>query len=101
MIAIMAISRKVTRVSIAQARDRLTVLIRQAEAGGVAELTRRGEPVAVLLSTARYRALTEKPSGFRVSYEAFRKRLASEKLDLGDDAFEGLRDGSPGRRVRL
>jgi prevent-host-death family protein len=40
--------------SIAQAKDHLTRLVRQAEQGEPVRITRRGKPVAVLVSAAEY-----------------------------------------------
>ena len=46
------------RVSIADARDHLTALVRSAEEGHPVELTRRGKLVAVLVSSQEYEKLT-------------------------------------------
>lgn len=47
--------------SIAEAKDRLPKLVHEAEAGAVVEITRRGQAVAVLISTAAYERLTAQP----------------------------------------
>ena len=44
-------------VSIADAKNNLPRLIHEAEEGGAIELTRRGKPVAVIVSMAQYRKL--------------------------------------------
>ncbi len=43
--------------SIAQAKDHLPRLVRQAEQGEAVRITRRGKPVAVLVSAAEYQRL--------------------------------------------
>jgi prevent-host-death family protein len=55
--------------SIAEAKTQLTKVVREAERGKVVQLTRRGEPVAVVLSQGEYRKLRaaarkEKPMGW-------------------------------------
>lgn len=40
--------------SISQAKDQLPRIVHEAEAGGAVALTRRGKPVAVLISKAEY-----------------------------------------------
>jgi prevent-host-death family protein len=46
-----------TETSIAEAKTQLTRLIQQAERGEAVHITRRGKPVAVLLSEDEYRGL--------------------------------------------
>jgi prevent-host-death family protein len=43
--------------SIAQARNQLSELVHQAESGKTVKLTRRGKPVAVVVSLAAYESL--------------------------------------------
>ncbi|MCC6212329.1 MAG: type II toxin-antitoxin system prevent-host-death family antitoxin [Burkholderiales bacterium] len=45
------------RMSIAQAKDQLTALVRAAERGEVVTVTRRGKPVARVLSESGYRRI--------------------------------------------
>ena len=88
----------IRQVAIADARNQLTALIRDAEAGRAVELTRRGKPVAVLVSSAAYERLRKRPKTSPL--EAYRKWRAS--LDPGfegfiDEEIASLRDRSPGR----
>ena len=53
-----------TKVSVAEARQDFAGLIKRAQQGNAIEITRRGEPVAVLLSTAEYSALKGERSSF-------------------------------------
>ncbi len=87
--------------SVAEARQNFARLIRSAERGKAIEITRRGEPVAVLLSAAEYLALTEERPRFVEALDALRDELEVGDLGIGDEEFEGLRDESPGREVAL
>lgn len=81
--------------SIAEARTSgLPALIRRSERGPV-QLTRRGEPVAMLLSLRDYEELSSGPS-FVERIQRFRATHDLEALDAGS-AFADLRDRSPGR----
>lgn len=82
--------------SIAEARENFTSMVNEAEKGERVELTRRGRPVAVLISLAEYGQLAGGRRSFWESYEEYRRRHASSDIDLGD-ALEGTRDRSPGR----
>ena len=50
-------------VSIADAKNRLTELLYEAEEGAPVQVTRRGQPVAVLLSEAEYLRLKSAAAG--------------------------------------
>jgi prevent-host-death family protein len=87
--------------SVAEARQNLPRLIRDAERGRAVQITRRGEPVAVLLSASGYRALAGERTSFVATVRALRARHAVERLGIGEQEFQGLRDPAPGRRVSL
>jgi antitoxin Phd len=87
-----------TRYSIAAARTQLPSIVHEAEQGSVAELTRRGKPVAVVLSIADYERLTRARPNFWRALQAFRKSHDLAGLDV-DETFEGVRDPDPGREV--
>jgi prevent-host-death family protein len=89
------------RYSIAEARHNLAAIVHELEAQPVIELTRRGEPVAVLISFDTYQHLHVEPPSFREAYTAFRATLDPAVLDDETDIFEGVRDASPGREVQL
>jgi prevent-host-death family protein len=59
------------RHSIADARNNLPELVRQAESGKPVELTRRGEPVAVLVGRKECDRLTAPPPTFADAWEKF------------------------------
>lgn len=85
--------------SIAEARHNLAAIVHELEKKDHIELTRRGEPVAVLLSMRAYRRLTAPRADFWEAYEAFRQRHDLTKLDIEPALFEGARDHSPGREM--
>ncbi|MBK7952313.1 MAG: type II toxin-antitoxin system Phd/YefM family antitoxin [Deltaproteobacteria bacterium] len=88
-------------VSVAEARQNLSRLIKRAQHGNVIEITRRGEPVAVLLSASDYAAITGKRSSFADAVRQLRNRLYIEDLGIGEKDFDDLRDESPGRDISL
>lgn len=87
--------------SIAKARDQLAELVHRAERGAAVELTRHGKPVAVIVSKQAYESLTQQRPSLWAAIEQFRREADLDALAAGPDPFEGLRDRSPGRKVRL
>ncbi|MDP9454781.1 MAG: type II toxin-antitoxin system Phd/YefM family antitoxin [Actinomycetota bacterium] len=83
--------------SIGEARDSFAAIVHEAERGSALELTRRGKPVAVLLSVEEYRRLSGNKKGFWEAYSDFREGKDLEQLNIRPEVFEGLRDASPGR----
>ncbi len=73
------------RVSIAEAKQTLPALVHDAEREGDIELTRRGKPVAYLVSAEQYARLPRR--GFVESMNAWRAKYASA---LGDEPLELL-----------
>ena len=90
-----------TKVSVAEARQHFARLIKRAENGNAIEITRRGEPVAVLLSASEYAAITGERASFIAAVTQVRNRMDVEALDIGDTDFDDLRDRSPGREITL
>ncbi len=85
--------------SIARARDGLPGIIHEVERGSAVELTRRGKPVAVIVSVQDYRRLSSGRIGFWDALERLRDSPDFEPID--PDTFEGVRGRSPGRSVDL
>jgi prevent-host-death family protein len=83
--------------SIAEARDRLPRLVHDAERGEHIELTRRGRPVAVLLSISEVQRLSEARVGLAEALTAFRSSVDWSQAGLDDESLAGLRDRTPGR----
>ena len=95
---IMGMSR---RYSIAEARARLSDLVDQAEAGQSVELTRRGQPIAVLLSVAEVERLRAERARFADAYRDFLAEHPLDQVGIEGDVFARARDGTPGRDVSL
>ena len=90
------------RRSIAEARDHLPHVVREAEAGATVEITRHGKPVAVRIGRRDYDRLTSSRRPFGEAYEEFVR--AVDLRDLGIDpgpVSRPSRYGSPGRDVPL
>ena len=79
--------------SISQARNTLPSIVHAVEDGTSVELTRRGHPVAVLLSISEYRRLTRKRADLWSAIEAFRAETDLKELDV-ERILEGVRDRS-------
>lgn len=88
------------RYSIAQARHDLAAIVHELEQQPAIELTRRGEPVAVLLSLAEYRRLHAGRGDFWSAYSAFREQFATGEDDVAE-LLRDVRDSAPGREVQL
>ncbi len=87
--------------SLAEARDNLTAIVRDVEKTAAVELTRRGKPVAVILSVDEYRRLTRPAGSFSTALERFRQEAGLADMALGPERFEGVRDADPGREPAL
>jgi cellobiose PTS system EIIB component len=88
------------RYSIAEARHNLAAIVHELEDQPLIELTRRGDPVAILLSYAAYRRLRS-GGGFWAAYSAFRETVDASQLETEAASFQAVRDRSPGREVNL
>ena len=86
--------------SIAEARNQLPALVHSVESGPPVRLTRRGKPVAVLVSAEEYERLRPRGPDLWQAIDAFRQRTDLTDLDV-DEIFQGVRDPSPGREVKL
>ena len=88
--------------SIAEARNSLPTLVREAESGKAVELTRRGEPVAVLIGRRQYERLTMRYRGFSEAYREFKREVDLDELGIDpDELFAGIRDDIQSREVNL
>jgi prevent-host-death family protein len=86
-------------VSIAQARNALTRLIHRAEDGEPVHITRRGKPVAVLVSSDEYERL-ESGVARRDFWQAvmdWRAQASFDWPELTSDEVDGWRDRRPPR----
>jgi len=89
------------RYSIAEARAHLPRIVDQAEAGIEVELTRRGRPVAVLVSRHKFDRLQGKGLHFGETYRKFLQKYSVKEIGLEDDFIVSMRDKSSGRKVSL
>lgn len=86
--------------SITEAKNHFTELVREVENDSPIQLTRRGKPVAVLLSTREYERLQKGKIDFWTAYLAFRERVEREGIELDvDEIYADVRDRSLGREV--
>lgn len=85
--------------SIAEARSGLPALVHEVEGGCVVEITRRGKPVAVLLSASEYARLTASHGGYWSAVERWRRETDLDGMDEVVDTMLASRDRSPGRDV--
>ncbi|MBK6315100.1 MAG: type II toxin-antitoxin system Phd/YefM family antitoxin [Blastocatellia bacterium] len=84
--------------SIAEARDNLAKIVRESESGPV-ELTRRGRPVAVLVSLDEFERLQGRGENFWQRLVAFRRLADMERFGIDENVFDGVRDRDAGRKA--
>jgi prevent-host-death family protein len=90
------------RHSITDARNNLPDLVRQAESGKPVELTRRGQPVAVLVGRKEYDRLTAPSLTFGDAWKKFSRSVDVRHANIDpDEVFSGVRDDAPGRDSEL
>ncbi|MBI3447352.1 MAG: type II toxin-antitoxin system prevent-host-death family antitoxin [Acidobacteria bacterium] len=77
-------------------------LVREAESGEAVELTRRGEPVAVLIGRRQYARMIAKRRRFSDALAAFVQDFDLVALEINpEEVFSGARDQTGGREIRL
>jgi prevent-host-death family protein len=89
------------QISIAEAKNKLPAIIHHVEKGPNIQLTRRGKPVAVLLSINEFKRLSQKSTDFMEALLIFREGIKMHDTDITDADFEDLRDTDAGRKVEL
>jgi cellobiose PTS system EIIB component len=89
------------KYSIAEARHDLAAIVKELDQQPVIQITRRGEPVAVLISTREFERLSSPPGGFWDAYTAYRDQVDLKKLGLKSELFEDARQADVGREVDL
>ena len=89
------------RYSMAEARSRLPTIVDEAEAGREIELTRRGVPVAVVVSFHAFERLRGARRPFGEAYRAFLEQHALDEIGLDDNFSIAARDKTEGRNVIL
>jgi cellobiose PTS system EIIB component len=88
-----------SRYSVAEAKNQLPELLREVQKGNSVEITKHGEPVAVVLSVGDYQRLLnkKKASSFLNKITALRESDNFEAL--GEDDLKDVRDKSTGRET--
>lgn len=89
------------RYSIAEARSHLPAIVDQAASGLEVHLTRRGEPIAVVVSTREYERLQGRQRHFGDAYRRFVARYPLESVGVDPGFVTSARDRTGGRRVSL
>jgi prevent-host-death family protein len=86
--------------SIADARSQLPKIIHTVEEGDVTQLTRRGKPVAVLLSLKEYKALLAQGKGSLLhALKAYRVLKKDGNEDLSNEEVDSWRSKETGREL--
>ena len=91
------------RYSVAEANSQFAAILRQVEKRGPVEITRHGNPVAILLSITEFEHLRDrqehKPDLFQAIMK-WREENDVASLNLNpDEIFANVRDQSPGREI--
>jgi len=89
------------RYSIAEARSHLPTIVDRAEAGYQVELTRRGKPVAVVVSLREFERLRGNRPRFSEAYGTFLEQYSLDEVGLEDRFAASVRDRSRGRETAL
>lgn len=89
------------RYSLAEARSHLPTIIDEVEAGQAIELTRRGKPVAVVVSHREFERLRSNRARFGEVYRTFLNRYSLEEVGVDERFAASTRDQSHGRKVSL
>ena len=87
--------------TIAQAKLHLPSVVHLAERDGCVELTRRGKPVAVILSMEEYRNLKSPASNWWSKVEEWRSQLDSNFEGLEQAEVDAWRSDDSGRPPAL
>ena len=84
--------------TIAEAKNRLGQVVHEAEAEAPVELTRRGRPVAMVISIQEFQRLRSPRPNLWEAVRDFRANHDMDDLDLDpDDIFGDVRDHSAGK----
>lgn len=101
MYMLMYIESMIRKYSIAEARSRLPAIVDEAEAGVEVELTRRGQPVAVVVSRREFERLRGTRQHFGDAYRRFLEKHALDEIGGEETSPASTRDRTPGRKVSL
>jgi antitoxin Phd len=85
--------------SVAEARKNLPAVLDEVASGAEVHLTRRGRPVAVLVSVDEYSRLKAGRAAFADAYKEFRAEHPAGGISVS--YFRKLRDRNQGRKISL
>ena len=86
--------------SIADARSQLPTIVHSVEKGGATQLTRRGKPVAILLSLKEYETLLSQGKGSLLqALTAYQSLMQETTDDISDKEVDSWRDKETGRKL--
>jgi prevent-host-death family protein len=88
-----------SRYSVAEAKNQLPELLREVGKGNPVEITKRGEPVAVVLSVGDYKQLVNKEKATFFWSKVNGLRASPDFESVSPEDMQGLRDTSKGREV--
>lgn len=84
--------------SIAEAKNHLSGLVHEVEEQGPVELTRRGRPVAMVISMEEFERLQQPKAGVWDAIRQWRAEMGDDLKDLDpDEIWGGIRSSSAGR----
>jgi prevent-host-death family protein len=83
--------------TIAEAKNRLPSIVHCVEKGPSVKLTRRGRPVAVLISIEEYERLHRQKGNLWASLQLVRKNIENQDVEIFDMDFDDIREKAPGR----
>lgn len=89
----------VLRYSISEVRNCLAKIIQDLDHVSQVEVTRRGQPVAVLLSIEAFERMKAQRGNFWQAYVAFREAFGLVQEGIEPELFTGAREPSPGREM--
>ena len=87
--------------SIEEAKVKLAAIVHSVERGSSIGLTRRGKPVAVVMSVKEYERLRGEYENFWDAASKLRRIIKHEGIDISDKDFQDLRDHGPGRDIDI
>jgi antitoxin Phd len=87
------------RYSIAEARNRFAEIVHDLKHFPQIEVTRRGRPVAVLISVEEFDRLRAGGAAFWNAYSAYRDAHDLAELGIEPEVFAGVREPSPGHEI--
>ncbi len=89
------------KYSVTEARANLPKIIDEVESGLEVELTRRGEPVAVVISVRDFERFKTDRSSFSAAYDGFLEKYSVDEIGVDEHFFASIRAKDRGRTVAL